>query len=74
MISLLFNMVYSCNGMPGRNFHNEVDIFVVMCNLVINKKHIFGHSDVQNMFLLYIWSLSMVPGSQPSKSLKFSEL
>lgn len=35
------------------------------CDIVIYKKFIFtfGHSEDQNIFFLYIWSLPMVPGS-----------
>ena len=41
-----------------------------LCNIVICKKYIIGHSDV---FLVYIWSSSMLPGSQFSKPLEFLE-
>lgn len=67
-------MICSCSGMPGSNFHDEVDVFVVVCDLVIYKKYVFGLSDDQNMFLIYIWCLSMVPGSEPPISLEFPEL
>ena len=43
------------------------------CNIVIYKKYIFGHSDDQNIFLIYIWSLSMVAGLQLPKCLEFPE-
>lgn len=39
------------------------------CNIVIYKKYMFGHSDDPNTFLMYIWSLSTVPGPQLSKPL-----
>ena len=59
--------------MPGSNFHDEVDVFVVVCDLVIYKKYVFGLSDDQNMFLIYIWSSSAVLVSQPPTSLEFSK-
>ena len=43
------------------------------CNIVINKKYIYGLSDDQDIFLIYICSLSTVPGSQLLKPLKFPE-
>ena len=39
-------------------------------NIVTYKKYIFGHSDDQNIFPIYFWSLSMVPGSQFPRPLK----
>lgn len=43
--------------------------------MLIYKKYVFGHSDEQNLFLIYIWSSSMstVPGSQLPKPRKFPD-
>ena len=43
-------------------------------NIVIYKKFAFGPSDDQNIFLIFIWSLSTVPGSQLPKPVEFPEL
>lgn len=40
---------------------------------VIYKKYAFGHSDDQNVFLMYVWSSSRVPGSQLPRPLTFPE-
>ena len=42
-------------------------------NIVIYKKYRFGHSDDQKLFLIYVWSLFVVSGSQPPKPLEFSK-
>lgn len=44
------------------------------CDTVIYRKNIFGHSDSQNIFLIYNWPSCTVPGSQIPKRLEFSEL
>ena len=36
-----------------------------------DKRYIFGHSEDQNIFLIYIWSSSLVPGLQLLKPLEF---
>lgn len=38
---------------------------------MISKKDIFGQTDDQNTFLLYIWFSSIVSGSQIPKPLEF---
>ena len=43
------------------------------CNIVINKKYKYGLSDDQDIFLIYIWSSSRVPGSAP-KTLGISQV
>ena len=43
------------------------------CNIVMNKKYIYGLSDDQDIFLIYIWSSSRVPGSAP-KTLGVSQV
>ena len=42
-----------------------------VCHIVFYKKYIFDHSGDQNIFLIYIWSLSTVPGSQPPEPMDF---
>lgn len=34
-----------------------------LCITVIYNKHIFGHSDDENRFLMCIWVTSIMPGS-----------
>ena len=46
--------------------------FLLICNIVIYKGYILGHSDDQNSVLIYVWSLSTVSGSQVPKPLTFS--
>lgn len=35
-----------------------MEIFIVVCDIMIYMKYIFGHSDDQNVFLIYIFSPS----------------
>ena len=38
---------------------------------MIYKKYVFGHSDDENIFLIYSWCFSRVPDSQLQKPLEF---
>lgn len=59
----------------GQGFCHDVHQFIprrmaggqlAVCDILVYKKYVFGHSHNQNIFLIYICS-STVPGSQPLK-------
>lgn len=41
------------------------------CNIVLYEKDTSGYSDDQNIFLIYIWSLSTVPAHSSLNPLNF---
>lgn len=45
--------------------------YLVQYDIVIHKKYIFDHLDVQDIFFMYVWSLFIVLGLLHSKLLEF---
>ena len=64
LLGMLFHCINNCDLYIHSTVGEHLFYFPVWgCDIVTYKKYVYSHWDDQNISLIYVWSLFVVPGS-----------